>query len=1153
MNTKKRNNNNNTLELKSLSLAVMMSLGLFGTHTVDAGPGLVCAGGVLPTGNTCPNAGRLIPTYYANSPTLRKFVDTLPGFTPAGANKFADGKTAGAYIPVAVSDTASYPGSSYYELAIVEYSQKMHSDLPKATTLRGYVQIDRKTTNNQMPNSTSKSSLALKYPDGTQIFIPREKGLVNGVWDHSLDLDNFGNPVMVPAIGLEKPLYFGPLIVATKGVATRVKFSNLLPKGRATIENGQVNRHGDLFLPVDESLPGAGNSTIPLATYPQNRSSIHLHGGDSPWISDGTPHQWFTPETSNLIDPSLKHGSRFNNVPDMPYPGDIAQTVYWPNDQSERFMWYHDHTFGLTRQNAYIGEAAPYFIIDPTEEALLATALPTDVLPIVVQDKTFVASDIQTQDSKWDQAHWGTPGDLWYPHVYEPNLIDTDLLTKTPINPPEINDAGRWDYGPTASTTPFTSVLPLPSGEYGHVSVGPEAYMDTPLVNGVAYPTVTLQPKAYRARFLNGSNDRYFNLSLWQADPTVTSSDGRTNTEIKLVPELIPSTITIVNGGKKYKAPQVVITDLNGYGSGATATAQISPTGVITGITITNPGSSYSNPQVKITDATGSGAAVTLQTIPGRDGGIPDPATAGPSVIRFSTEGGLLPAPVIFKPQTMSYAGTTETAGDWYIAPAERGEAVIDFSKYAGKTLILYNDSSAPVPDGDSRYDYYTGNADLRGVGGSNTTLAGFGPNTRTVMQIKIANTTPAATYDPKGTGGALATVLPKVYAAKADPHIENNIVADGKMTTQTLTQWLAAHKNLNVKTKTIEGGFDVNFGRLIANFGLELPLLNGATPMAYIDKPTDIVEDGKVQYWLIKNNDADNHPIHIHLFSVQVIARVDHLTGQIINPLPYEAGWKENVQNWPFQDTIVALKPKTPVLPFGLPDSVRLMDPTMNPGDATNTSLNPNYVANNVPPNAVPLAFQQYDLTTGALIPPVSGTVPGVVNDIQNFGWEYVYHCHILGHEENDLMRPMIFLPKKVTLPAAPTNVTLNATTGKLTWTDATPINGSDKNGVLTNGNPANEIGFRVEYAVKTNNVVGSYKDASNKVGQSNFIVIPDNILLNNLNPNPKPKINSLANSGAFTVNLTALPAKTQYVFRVVAVNQAGESNSSTVAYTKP
>ena len=30
------------------------------------------------------------------------------------------------------------------------------------------------------------------------------------------------------------------------------------------------------------------------------------------------------------------------------------------------------------------------------------------------------------------------------------------------------------------------------------------------------------------------------------------------------------------------------------------------------------------------------------------------------------------------------------------------------------------------------------------------------------------------------------------------------------------------------------------------------------------------------------------------------------------------------------------------------------------------------------------------------------------ITNELTNFGWEYVYHCHILSHEEMDMMRPM-------------------------------------------------------------------------------------------------------------------------------------------------
>ena len=66
---------------------------------------------------------------------LRKFVDTLPGLGAGNANNL------GQYLSVAVPDQTTYPGSDYYEIAVVEYEEQMHSDLPP-TKLRGYVQLE---------------------------------------------------------------------------------------------------------------------------------------------------------------------------------------------------------------------------------------------------------------------------------------------------------------------------------------------------------------------------------------------------------------------------------------------------------------------------------------------------------------------------------------------------------------------------------------------------------------------------------------------------------------------------------------------------------------------------------------------------------------------------------------------------------------------------------------------------------------------------------------------------------------------------------------------------------------------------------------------------------------------------------------------------
>jgi hypothetical protein len=62
------------------------------------------------------------------------------------------------------------------------------------------------------------------------------------------------------------------------------------------------------------------------------------------------------------------------------------------------------------------------------------------------------------------------------------------------------------------------------------------------------------------------------------------------------------------------------------------------------------------------------------------------------------------------------------------------------------------------------------------------------------------------------------------------------------------------------------------------------------------------------------------------------------------------------------------------------------------------------------------------------------------ITNQLVNFGWEYVFHCHILSHEEMDMMRPVSL----VVPPLDPTRLTIGKTgTGVdqrivVRWTDS-------------------------------------------------------------------------------------------------------------------
>ena len=947
---------------------------------------------------------------FAYSPPLRKFVDSLPGLNAPN--------NLGQQIPVATPGVLpGFPSDHYYEIALVEYREQMHSDLPPVvgatggTKLRGYVQE------------------------------------VSGV-----------------AVG--PPHYLGPLILATKGTPVRIKFTNRLPKGSG----------GDLFIPVDTTVMGAGMGPVDMLgmpgmkeSYKQNRATLHLHGGFPPWISDGTPHQWTVP--AGETTPYMR-GVSTQDVPDMPATVDGEMTFYYPNQQGARLMFYHDHAYGITRLNVYAGEAAGYLLTDPTEQSLIAVGGPlagmSYGIPLVIQDKTFVAdatTPTATDPARYTTATdplwaWGGGGNLWFPHVYVPN--------QDPVTPGAFgaNPLGRWDWGPW-----FWPVFPAPDA-MPEVSTVPEAFMDTPLVNGKAYPTTPVLPKPYRLRILNACNDRFLNLSFFVADPAAVTATPVSNTEVKMVP---------------FNSSQNLITKFPNWWY--------------------TPGLNF--------------------TFDDRAGGVPDPTTRGPAMIQIGTEGGLLPAPALIRNQPVNYTynrrdivvlSVQEKA--LFLGPAERADVIVDFSNFAGKTLILYNDAPAPVPAADQRIDYYTGGADQTDTGGAPPTLPGYGPNTRTVMQIVVGGTGGSAPVDDVNVGilNTLKTALPAAFAASQDPIVVPQVAynaaypatptaADkpGDNVSRISDLFLnftplgaAAPLPTNMEPKAIQELFELDYGRMNATLGVELKFTNGGNqttiPLGYIDPATETIDaslapappalgDG-TQIWKITHNGVDTHAIHVHLFNVQVINRVGW-DGAIRLPDPNELGWKETVRMNPLEDIIVALRPTAPLLPFGLPDSVRLMDVTS-------------------PPN-----------TSGQFSPvDAAGNPVTTQNVFVNFGWEYVWHCHLLGHEENDMMRPTVFNVPRA-LPGSPDTVVLTQPGAQIRvqWTDTTPFAYTTGLPLATLGNPANEIGFRVERS--TDGVTFS------------------------------PLGNALANATSYA-DLTLPPAPADYWYRVIAYNAAGEVSSA-------
>ena len=231
---------------------------------------------------------------FAQSPTnIRKFVTTLPGLGPTGANNI------GQYLPLATKTTTTFAGklTDVYKVGVKKFGEKMHPDLKSATQFYGYYDL---------------------------------------------------------ATGDQK--YLGGVIVATRGRPVLLNVTN------------QMNPQH--ILPIDPTLM-AGPATLngpnlTVGQLPLNRIATHVHGGLTPWFSDGTPFQWFTP--------GGQKGPSFMNVPGTNPPAGTG-TYYYPMDQSARFVWYHDHAIGITRINAYAGIASALLIIDDFEIGLVNSGL----------------------------------------------------------------------------------------------------------------------------------------------------------------------------------------------------------------------------------------------------------------------------------------------------------------------------------------------------------------------------------------------------------------------------------------------------------------------------------------------------------------------------------------------------------------------------------------------------------------------------------------------------------------------------------------------------------------------------------------------------------------------------------------------------------
>ncbi len=363
----------------------------------------------------------------------------------------------------------------------------------------------------------------------------------------------------------------------------------------------------------------------------------------------------------------------------------------------------------------------------------------------------------------------------------------------------------------------------------------------------------------------------------------------------------------------------------------------------------------------------------------------------GPRMWVIATDGGYLDAPVLIDPNATGAQTKAGVVKSLVMMPGERYEIIVDFADPMWLAAInaAYG-GAVPNPL----------NLILRNVA---PTVNG-NPKTSTegrIMQFRVSANTPADTsYNPAGgtpilTGGntikRLVNPATGTLGAGVTPNVtrllELNEVAGPGGPLEVLvnnSKWNGIKENDMITP--IPGSTLVN-----GNYLTELPM------------------EGDIEVWEIVNTTADKHPIHLHGVQYQILNRqafdtrafaaayaaafpggvlipgygppLDYFTGNpsgklggnpdpvlvgaAVPPFAYEAGWK---------DTAI-----------------------MNPGEVTR-------IAVRIAPQDTPIG------TTGSF-----SFVPNAPANNGQPGY-YVWHCHITDHEDNEMMRPDMFVP----IPAA-------------------------------------------------------------------------------------------------------------------------------------
>jgi len=359
----------------------------------------------------------------------------------------------------------------------------------------------------------------------------------------------------------------------------------------------------------------------------------------------------------------------------------------------------------------------------------------------------------------------------------------------------------------------------------------------------------------------------------------------------------------------------------------------------------------------------------------------------GPPFWQIGSDGGLLDTPAL-KP-------------DLLLGPAERADVIVDFSGYEGKMLTVVNTAATPFPDGVPADPATNGQ----------------------IMQFRVVKALSGSdlTCDPSVGSSALNRIFSSHPGPGTRPghhgracNLRNKQIVDLSKDKVDVRRQLTLNEEegpggpiMLMLNNSRWNGQKKGFGLPVS--GAELLYPNPVSNTMHDTYATELPRIGSTEVWELINISADAHPIHVHLVQFQLLNR------QTINTDAYLA-----VYNAAFPSGV--FEPETgPPNNYLTPNADGTIggNPAVSPfvtGPVLKASGNEKGWKDTIvaPPGFVTriaIRFAPQDVPLRKSKPGDNFFLNRVSFPASSFdatlGPGYVWHCHILDHEDNEMMRP--------------------------------------------------------------------------------------------------------------------------------------------------